>query len=92
VTVADDRARGRLVLIETRGIDGKIRIWTSRSPLGPWRERGSGKLPDCPINEDRPLDYCRAVAAHPELSTGRRLVISYYQPRRYRMRFAYTGL
>jgi hypothetical protein len=92
VTVVDDRARNRLVLIETRGIDGKIRIRTSRSPLGPWRVRGSGQLPNCPVNDDRALDFCRAVAAHPELSTGRRLVISYYQPRRYRMRFVSTRL
>jgi hypothetical protein len=90
VTVVDDRARRRLVLIETRGVDGRIRIWTSRSALGPWRVRGSGQLPNCPVNHSRPLDFCRAVAVHPELSTPRRLVISYYQPRRYRMRFAST--
>lgn len=91
IAVEADPALGRLVLIESIGLVGDVRIWSSRDPAGPWRLRGSGRLPNCRVGE-RPFDFCRSIILHPEMSTRSRLVVGYFQPRKRRIRLVSTRL
>jgi hypothetical protein len=76
VSVADYAAAGHgLVLIEQTSLAGDFQAWQASSPAGPWRRILSGRVPCADAD-----GLCRAVIGHPELSTGSRLLISYFDP------------
>ncbi|WP_433471721.1 hypothetical protein ACQPZP_22570 [Spirillospora sp. CA-142024] len=78
VHVADYTALGQgLVMVEQRGLDGRYRLWRAPAPEGPWRPAGDGAVP---CSGGSGLDQCRALIGHPELSTRRALLLSYYDP------------
>jgi hypothetical protein len=85
VTVEDVPAKRRLVLLENLGLNGELRVYVARRPQGPWRVIGTGRLPSCDAVRGT-QSFCRAITPHSELSTRRRLVISYFDPNRTELR------
>jgi hypothetical protein len=78
VHVADYTALGKgLALIEQHGVNGRFQVWQAPSPTGPWRPGPSGTVP---CGDQSGIDLCRAFIGHPELSTPRHLLMSYYNP------------
>ncbi|WP_030168688.1 hypothetical protein [Spirillospora albida] len=78
VHVADFGASGQgLVMVEQAGLGGRYRLWRARSPEGPWRRFGEGRVP---CADGTGHDQCRALFGHPELSTREALLLSYYDP------------
>ena len=54
-----------------------FRIYTARVPLGPWTPGPAGRVPD----HCRGGGFgCYAFYAHPELSTARSFVFSWFSP------------
>jgi hypothetical protein len=77
VTVNDFAAVGHgLVLIEQISIVGAVTIYQASRPTGTWTEKASDKVP-CAIEGD---SFCRAIIGHPELSTRKELLVSYFDP------------
>lgn len=70
-----------LDLIEQTKLDsGDFTVWTAaRSPAGPWKPKTSGHV-SCRKGTG-PFNFCRALIGHPELSTTRDLLLSFYDPR-----------
>ena len=52
----------------------KFKVYTAKSPQGPWTPGASGRIPDA--CETGPL-YCYALLSHPELSTASTLTYSW---------------
>jgi hypothetical protein len=78
VHVADYTHLGKgYALIEQHGVNGDFRIWRAPSPAGPWRPTRPGRMP---CGGQSGVDLCRAFIGHPELSTGRDLLMSHYNP------------
>jgi hypothetical protein len=65
-----------LVLIEQTDGVGDFTVYQASAPTGAWSELTSGKVP-CAIEGD---SFCRAIFGHPELSTGSKLLVSYFDP------------
>lgn len=79
VSVADFPAAGRhFVLVEQTDISGTFTVYESPVPAGPWKQIASGHVP-CRTGTGF-LNFCRAIIAHPELSTSTQLVLSYFDP------------
>ena len=79
VSVASFGAAGRgYVLVEQTNIDGAFAVYGSASPAGPWKRVTSGRVP-CRAAAGY-ANFCRAIIAHPELSTPAQLVLSYFNP------------
>ena len=72
-----------LVMVEQTSLACGFQVWQATSPAGPRRVR-TGQVP-CqpstqPITQDGADGLCRALIGHPELSTRRQLLISYFDP------------
>ena len=77
-----------LVMVEQTSLAGGFQVWQATSPTGPWRRVRTGQVPCRPST--RPSTQastqvgadglCRALIGHPELSTRRQLLISYFDP------------
>jgi len=81
VSVADYSAEGHgLVMIEQTSAGGDFSLWQAPAPTGPWRQIQSGRVPCTAGQRTRPVDLCRALIGHPELSTGDELLMSFYNP------------
>jgi hypothetical protein len=65
-----------LVLIAQTGSTGASTVYEAPRPTGPWTEKTSGTVP-CTVEGD---SLCRAIIGHPELSTSRELLLSYFNP------------
>jgi hypothetical protein len=79
VSVADFAAAGRhFVLVEQTDITGSFVVYESPAPAGPWTRITSRRVP-CRLGPGY-LNFCRAIIAHPELSTPTQLVLSYFDP------------
>ena len=52
------------------------------SPTGPWRRILAGRVPCRPGAGRGTGALCRAIIGHPELSTRRALLVSYFDPGR----------
>jgi hypothetical protein len=77
VTVNNFSALGHgLVLIEQTNIVGGFTVYQASHPSGAWQEKTSGTVP-CTIEGD---SFCRAIIGHPELSTRRHLLVSFFNP------------
>jgi len=68
----------RLVLIEQTGIAGSFTVYQTQAPGGSWGKIRTGQVA-CRVGAGY-ANFCRALIAHPELSTPTRLVLSYYDP------------
>ena len=81
VTAGDYTADGHgLVMIEQTSLAGNFTAWRASSPAGPWHRALSGQVP-CTAGTGRQAgDLCRALTGHPELSTGDRLLLSFFDP------------
>jgi hypothetical protein len=81
ITVGDYAAVGRgLVLVEQTSLAGDFQAWQASSPAGPWRRILAGRVPCRQGAQRGTAGLCRAIIGHPELSTRRRLVVSFYDP------------
>ena len=79
VSVAGFPAAGRhYVLVEQTDITGGFTVYEALAPVGPWNQITSGRVPCRPGAGY--LNFCRAIIAHPELSTPTQLVLSYFDP------------
>jgi hypothetical protein len=79
VSVASFAAAGRgYILVEQTSIDGAFAVYGSASPAGHWKRVMSGRVP-CRAAAGY-ANFCRAIIAHPELSTPAQLVLSYFNP------------
>lgn len=79
VSVADMPAAGRqFILVEQTDIGGDFSVYESPAPAGTWHPVISGRVPCRP--SAGPLNLCRAIILHPELSTPTQLVLSYFDP------------
>jgi hypothetical protein len=79
VSVAGFRASGRgLVAVEQTDIKGSFAVYQSAAPGGTWSEIRSGRVA-CQAGPGY-ANFCRALIAHPELSTPTQLVLSYFDP------------
>ena len=72
-----------LVMVEQTSLAGGFQVWQATSPASRRRVR-TGQVP-CrpstqPITQDGADGLCRALIGHPELSTRRQLLISYFDP------------
>jgi hypothetical protein len=77
ISVSDFSALGRgLVLVEQTDDAGDFTVYQASRPAGTWTETTTGTVP-CTIEGS---DFCHALVAHPELSTGGDLLISYFNP------------
>jgi hypothetical protein len=77
VSVTSFATLGRgLVLIEQTSIAGRFAVYQATSPTGRWRTIISGTL-SCAA---RGVSFCRAIIGHPDLSTSRDLLVSYFNP------------
>jgi len=70
----------RLVLIEQTSTSGDFRVYSATSPTGPWtlNRKASGRVSCAPGLG--PLNLCRALIGHPELSKSTELLLSFYDP------------
>jgi hypothetical protein len=68
----------RLVLVAQTGIGGSFTVYQSPSPSGTWSAVRSGRVA-CQVGRGY-ANFCRALIAHPELSTAAQLVLSYFDP------------
>ena len=66
-----------LRLIEQTSTNGTFTVFSSAAPTGPWTAGYSGTLPGCSTT---PQGFCYSFIAHPELSTGTGMVVSYFKP------------
>jgi hypothetical protein len=81
VSVADYSAEGHgLVMIEQTSAGGDFSLWQAPAPTGPWRQIQSGRIPCTAGQRTQPVDLCRALIGHPELSTRDELLMSFYNP------------
>jgi hypothetical protein len=81
VSVADYSAEGHgLVMIEQTSAGGDFSLWQAPAPTGPWRQIQSGRVPCTAGQRTLPVDLCRALIGHPELSTRDELLMSFYNP------------
>jgi hypothetical protein len=79
VSVAGFPAAGRhFILVEQTDIAGAFTVYESPAPAGTWKRITSGQVPCRPGTGY--LNFCRAIIAHPELSTSTQLVLSYFDP------------
>jgi hypothetical protein len=77
VTVSNFARLGRgLVLIEQTNIVGGFTVYQASRPSGPWAATMSGTVP-CRIEGK---SFCRAIIGHPELSTRKDLLLSFFDP------------
>jgi hypothetical protein len=67
-----------LVMVEQLDLLGGYRVWRSDSFTGGWSPVASGFAP-CSHGENQ-VDMCRTYAAHPDISTSSRLLMSYFDP------------
>lgn len=73
-------------MIEQTSLAGGFQVWQATAPAGPWRPVRSGQVPCRPgaaagtQGAEGAQDLCRALIGHPELSTRRQLLISYFDP------------
>ena len=79
VSVGDYPGRG-LVMIEQTSAGGDFSLWQAPAPTGPWRQAGTGRVPCTAGKAAQPVDLCRALIGHPELSTRNELLISFFNP------------
>jgi hypothetical protein len=70
--------RHHFVLVEQTDISGGFTVYGSPVPSGPWTQLTSGRVP-CRTGTGF-ANFCRAIIAHPELSTASQLVLSYFDP------------
>lgn len=76
LNVGDYRSVGqRFVLIAQESLEGAFTAYEAPTPAGPWRVKTKGTVA-CPSNS---ID-CHAIIGHPELSTRKSLLISFYNP------------
>jgi hypothetical protein len=81
ISVGDYAADGRgLVMVEQTSLAGGFQAWQARSPTGPWRLILTGRVPCGRDAQHGTGGLCRAIIGHPELSTRRQLLISYFDP------------
>jgi hypothetical protein len=79
LSVAEFPAAGRrLVLVEQTGIGGSFTVYQSPALPGTWSTVRSGQVA-CQVGSGF-ANFCRALIAHPELSTPAQLVLSYFDP------------
>jgi hypothetical protein len=79
VSVSDFAAIGRrFILVQQTSIGGDFTVYQSSSPAGPWKKIMSGRV-RCRARAGY-FNFCRAIIAHPELSTRTQLVLSYFNP------------
>jgi hypothetical protein len=77
VSVSSFSALGRgLVLIEQTDDVGRFVVYQAASPAGPWRRIMSGTVPTAL----KGTAFTRAIIGHPDLSTGRKLLVSFFDP------------
>ena len=79
VSVGNYPGRG-LVMIEQTSAGGDFSLWQAPAPTGPWRQIRAGRVPCTAGQGTLPVDLCRALIGHPELSTQDDLLISFYNP------------
>jgi hypothetical protein len=77
VSVAEFPGR-LLVLVEQTGIRGSFSVYQAPGPGGTWSKIRSGRVA-CRVGAGY-ANFCRALIAHPELSTPTQLVLSYFDP------------
>lgn len=65
-------------LVEQTSLGGNFRVWTARSPAGPWTPKMSSSVP-CGTGSGF-VNFCRALIGHAELSTSNCLLLSFYDP------------
>lgn len=66
-----------LVLVAETDLGGGFQAWTAKAPTGPWGLLRTSRVPSsCSGGEFG----CYALVGHPELSTHRNLLISYFDP------------
>jgi hypothetical protein len=81
VSVADYSADGHgLAMIEQTSAGGDFSLWQAPAPTGPWRQVRTGRVPCTAGKRTQPVDLCRALIGHPELSTRDELLISFFNP------------
>ncbi len=77
VSVTSFATLGRgLVLIEQTNIAGRFAVYQATSPAGRWHLTISGTV-RCAA---KGVSFCRAIIGHPDLSTRRDLLVSYFNP------------
>ena len=77
VSVSSFSALGRgLVLIEQTNDVGRFVVYQAASPTGPWRRLMSGTVPTA----IKGTAFTRAIIGHPDLSTGSKLLVSFFDP------------
>jgi hypothetical protein len=77
VTSFQTGGRG-IVAIEQTDIRGSFAVYQAQAPDGTWSDVRSGRV-DCRVGPGY-ANFCRALIAHPELSTPTQLVLSYFDP------------
>jgi len=81
VSVADYSAVGHgLVMVEQTSVGGDFSLWQAPAPTGPWRQIQGGRVPCTAGQRTQPVNLCRALIGHPELSTRNELLMSFYNP------------
>jgi hypothetical protein len=81
VSAADYPAGGHgLVMIEQTSAGGDFSVWQAPAPTGPWRQIQAGQVSCTAGKRTQPVDLCRALIGHPELSTRDELLISFFNP------------
>lgn len=64
------------VMVEQTSAVGGFTVYQAPRPTGPWTQTTSGKVP-CTTEG---ANFCRAIIAHPELSTDSDMLVSYFDP------------
>jgi hypothetical protein len=70
------RTRPTFTMFQSSDLKGAYVILTAASASGPWTARATGTLPKCTTSPQP----CTSFAVHPEMSTGSKLIVSYYLP------------
>lgn len=79
LSVASFPAAGHgLVVVEQTNIRGSFTVYQAQAPDGTWSEVRSGRVA-CQVGPGY-ANFCRALIAHPALSTPTQLVLSYFDP------------
>jgi hypothetical protein len=89
VSAGDYRAAGHgLVMIVQTSLSGGFQVWQAAAPAGPWHRILTSRVPCGHAPQGRLPYLCRALIGHPELSTRRRLFVSYFSPARHHLEIA----
>jgi hypothetical protein len=79
--VQDFRSDGHgFVMIEQTSLTGAFTIYQAPGPDGPWTQVRTGRVACGRGIRPGFANFCRAIVAHPELSSRSQIVLSYFDP------------